>query len=108
MRHSMSHFALGSVGFCRARSTHCSELSTSAESLLRHKLRCSFPSLTVFTVINLRDVNGPKKVHAMNRTVVMVSSQVRMKRTRPLYGSPKSRETDLAHRGAFIQFVARW
>ena len=41
----------------------------------------------------------------MNPMVVMVSSQVRMKRTRPLYGSPKSRETDLAHRGAFIQFV---
>ena len=44
----------------------------------------------------------------MNPTVVMVSPHGRMKRTRPLYGSPKSRETDLAHRGAFIQFVARW
>ena len=47
----MSHFALGSVGFCHVRSAHCSELSPSGESLLRHKLRCSFPSLTVFTVI---------------------------------------------------------
>ena len=44
----------------------------------------------------------------MNPTVVMVSSQGRMKRTQPLNGSPKTRETDLAHRGAFIQFVARW
>ena len=39
----------------------------------------------------------------MNPTVVMVSSQGRVKCTRPLYGSPKSRETDLAHRGAFIK-----
>ena len=51
MRHSMSHFALGNVCFCHIRSTHCSKLSPSPESLLRHKLRCFFPSFTVLTEI---------------------------------------------------------
>ena len=49
-------------------------------------------------------MNGAEEFHAMNPTVVMVSSQERVKCTRPLYGSPKSRETDLAHRGAFIKW----